>query len=75
MITLFPKLTDWETDCLRWRNEVLRGPDAHWCNCNDWDGLPVDAFTPEYSACTEDKTLLGRVCNWFYMKWFNWRSP
>ena len=66
-------MTEWEQDCLKWRGTVLHGPDAHWCN--DWDGLPVDAWTPEYSACHERKTLLGRICNWLYMRWFNWRMP
>lgn len=66
-------MTDWETDCIEWRGKVLRGPDAHWCD--EWDGLPVTAFTPEYSACTcGGKTLLGRICNWLYMLWFDWRA-
>lgn len=62
-------MTEWEIDCLKWRGRVLRGPDGHWCY--DWDGLPVSAFTPEYSCCTETKTRWGRVCNWLYMLWFN----
>ena len=66
-------VSHWEQDCLHWRGKVLRGPDCHWCG--DWDELPVSAFTPEYQCCTEGKTLLGRVCNWFYMLWWNWRMP
>ena len=66
-------MTHWEEDCMKWRGRVLRGPDRHWCN--SWDGLPVDAFTPEYSCCEEQKTLLGRLCGWLYMLWFNWRMP
>lgn len=64
----------WINDCIRWRGKVLNGPDAHWCY--DWDDLPVDAFTPEYDCCVcYKKTLLGKLCNWFYMLWFNWRMP
>lgn len=62
----------WIEDSLRWRGKVLRGPDAHWCH--SWDGLPVSAFTPEYDCCEEKKTLLGRICNRFYMKYFNFRE-
>ncbi len=61
----------WEADCMYWRGKVLRGPDAHWCN--DWDGLPVSAFTMEYDCCHEKKTLLGRICNWFYVLYWNFR--
>lgn len=56
-------------DSIRWRGKVLRGPDAHWCG--DWDELPVSACTPEYDCCTCKKSLLGRIFNWFYMKWWN----
>lgn len=65
--------TQWEEDCIKWRGKVLRGADAHWCD--SWDGLPVTAFTPEYQCCEEKKTLWGRICNWFYMLWFNSRMP
>ena len=61
--------SEWEADCIRWRGKILRGPDAHWCN--DQDGLPISAFTPEYECCTEKKTLLGRICNRFYIRYRN----
>lgn len=54
----------WETECIRYYGKVLRGPDAHWCA--DFDGLPVTAFTRSYICCTEEKTLFGRICNYFY---------
>lgn len=57
-------------DMLKWRGRKWLGPDAHWCN--DWDGLPVDALTPEYDCCCEPKTLLGIIANWFYMRYFNY---
>lgn len=57
---------DWVKDCVYWRGRILRGPDAHWCN--DWDGLPIDATTPEYGCCScYKKTLWGRIVNWAYM--------
>ena len=65
------RIPQWEEDCLKWRGKVLHGPDAHWCL--DWDELPVSAFTSEYAACQERKTRLGRICNWFYMLWWNFR--
>ena len=43
-------MTQWEEDCLKWRNSVLTGKFAHWCS--DWDGLPVDETTIEFEACT-----------------------
>jgi hypothetical protein len=61
----------WAEDCEKYRGHVLRGPDGHWCD--DWDGLPVSAFTPEYSVCTKEKTLLGRACNYLFMCWFNYQ--
>lgn len=61
--------TLWERDCVLWRGQVLHGPDGHWCA--DWDGLPISAFTPEYDCCTEEKTFLGRVCGWLYMRYWN----
>jgi hypothetical protein len=49
--------------------KVLAQVDGHWCN--DWDGLAVSAWTPEYDCCVDfDKTLRGRIINWFFMKWF-----
>lgn len=41
---------EWQEDCRKWRGVVLRGEKAHWCY--DWDGLPVDETTPEFSSCT-----------------------
>lgn len=63
----------WREDMLKWRGRKWAGPDAHWCG--DWDDLPVDAFTPEYETCTCQKTWVGRICNWFYMLWWNSRMP
>lgn len=60
----------WKEDSLMWRGKVLGGPDAHWCN--DWDGLPINAFDVEYSCCYEKKTVLGRIVNWFAMKHYAW---
>ena len=60
----------WEFECAKWRGRVLRGPDAHYC-C-DWDFLPVDATTPEYSCCVcFSKTKWGRFVNRIYMAYFN----
>ncbi len=41
---------DWKIDSLKWRGEVLKGEYAHWCH--EWDGLPVDETTDEFTACT-----------------------
>lgn len=41
---------EWQEDCRKWRGVVLHGEKAHWCY--DWDGLPVDETTPEFSSCT-----------------------
>ena len=40
----------WERDCKKWRGKVLTGEKRHWCA--DWDGLPVDETTEEFSCCT-----------------------
>lgn len=40
---------DWCVDSLRWRGTVLNGKFAHWCY--EWDGLPVDETTDEFSVC------------------------
>lgn len=49
---------------------VLKQPDGHWCM--DWDGLAVSALTIEYDSCAcSGKSKLGRVLNWFVMRWFN----
>jgi hypothetical protein len=42
--------TDFETDCLHWRNRLLTGKLAHWCG--QWDDLPVDETTIEIECCT-----------------------
>lgn len=42
--------TDWEKDCIKWWGKVLTGKKSHWCY--DWDFLPVDETTEEFSACT-----------------------
>lgn len=39
-------MTDWETDCLKWRNKILTGKFKHYCF--DWDELPVDETCPEW---------------------------
>lgn len=63
----------WEKNCIHWRGRVLKGPDGHWCG--DWDELPIDALTPEYEACEcYKKTLWGRIVNWFFMKYFDWKA-
>jgi hypothetical protein len=41
---------NWARDCQHWRGLVLVGSCAHWCN--DWDGLPVDETSDEWSSCT-----------------------
>jgi hypothetical protein len=69
-MTEWASWSEWEADCIRWRGKILRGPDAHWCN--DWDGLPVTAFTAEYDCCTDfKKTLLGRICNRLHIWYWN----
>jgi zona occludens toxin (predicted ATPase) len=40
----------WAEDCERWRGEVLTGKYSHWCH--DWDFLPVDETTREFTACS-----------------------
>lgn len=40
----------WAEDCLRWRGELLTGRYSHWCG--DWDYLPVDETTSEFTACS-----------------------
>lgn len=60
------KLPQWEAI----EAKVVKQIDGHWCN--DWDGLAVSAWTPEYDCCTDfKKTRLGRLVNWFCMKRFN----
>ena len=44
-----PTCLAWVEDCLKWRGEVLHGNHCHWCL--DWDGLPVDDTTDEWSCC------------------------
>ena len=40
---------EWREDCAKWRGKLLIGNYAHWCQ--DWDGLPVDETTPEFTCC------------------------
>lgn len=39
----------WTSDCQKWRGRVLTGDFAHYCD--DWDGLPVDETTAEFTTC------------------------
>lgn len=59
---------NWIDECRKYRGKVLHGIDCHWCN--DWDGLPVSAFTEEYGCCL-DQSLLGKICHWFWKQWMN----
>ena len=44
--------------------------DGHYCN--DWDGLAVSAWTPEYDCCADfKKTRRGRIINRLCMWRFN----
>jgi hypothetical protein len=45
-----PDIPIWVEQCRFWRGRVLTGKYAHWCA--DWDNLPVDETTPEWSTCT-----------------------
>jgi hypothetical protein len=40
---------DWCRDSIRWRGRVLAGEYSHWCF--EWDGLPVDETTREFTCC------------------------
>ena len=40
----------WIEDSTYWRGEVLQGKYSHWCP--DWDFLPIDETTPEFSCCS-----------------------
>jgi hypothetical protein len=52
---------------------VLSQIDGHYCA--DWDELPVSSLTLEYTCCVcYPKTLRGRLCNYVFMLWFNWRE-
>jgi hypothetical protein len=42
-------LEEWEASCMHWRGRVLDGKWAH--ECQDWDFLPVDETTDEWSCC------------------------
>ena len=44
------QIDDWKTDCKRWHGRLLVGEFSHWCP--DWDYLPIDETTKEFSACT-----------------------
>jgi hypothetical protein len=60
-------MSDWEDDCLRWRGKVLTGTYAHYCY--DWDFLPVDETTPEFSCCccfSRDAEEVKRSNAWRY---------
>lgn len=39
----------WIADCQRWRGRTLMGEYSHWCF--EWDGLPVDETTREFTVC------------------------
>lgn len=41
---------EWIEDCIKWWGRVLIGAKAHWCY--DWDALPIDETTEEFSCCT-----------------------
>jgi hypothetical protein len=41
---------EWCQDSIRWRGKVLNGKYAHWCF--EWDGLPVDETTDEFTCCS-----------------------
>jgi hypothetical protein len=43
------KGTEWPADCETERGRLLSGTWAHYCF--DWDGLPVDETTWEFSSC------------------------
>jgi hypothetical protein len=40
---------EWEAACLRWRGRILTGKGRHYCP--EWDYLPVDETTMEWSTC------------------------
>ena len=65
---LLTKLPEWED----YERKVISQIDGHYCA--DWDELAVSAWTPEYDCCVcFKKTWLGRIVNWLYMHWFNFR--
>ena len=39
-------MTEWESECLHWRGQILRGKFKHYCG--DYDGLPVDETCDEW---------------------------
>lgn len=39
-------MTEWEADCLEYRDRILTGVEAHWCA--EWDDLPIDETCPEW---------------------------
>lgn len=40
----------WITECRNYYGEVLTGWYAHWCN--EWDGLPIDWKSSEFTCCS-----------------------
>ena len=56
------KVSDWTEDCIKWRGRILSGPYSHWCA--DWDDLPVNFFTPEFSTCACYSGPLFRLVQW-----------
>lgn len=42
-------LTEFDKECIKWRGKKLIGKYAHWCD--EWDSLPVDETTSEFSCC------------------------
>ena len=53
-----------------WEKKTLGEIDGHYCM--DWDGLPVSAWTNEYTCCCcSGKSRLGRVIGWFVLQRFN----
>jgi len=63
-----------EEDMENYEAKIASRTDGHYCD--DWDGLAVNAWTPEYPYCTDfKKSWLGRVINWYVMWQFRLTEP
>jgi hypothetical protein len=39
-------MSDWKSECIKWRGHILTGEHGHYCL--EWDQLPVDETCPEW---------------------------
>jgi hypothetical protein len=51
---------EWKEDCQRWQGRPLVGKFSHWCY--DWDELPIDETTYEFSCCNCFDSCACDIC-------------